>query len=100
MQAKMILKRGKEIRTNFFFFSYFFPIFKIILACIFANNKFLQRYAKVRPGTGHYSAIFFHFFLLYEQREPLGFRAMSYRAPKIAVLPSKLMVFNAFDRSI
>ena len=42
--------QNKKTNSNF---SYFFPIFKIILACIFANNKFLQRYAKVRPRTGH-----------------------------------------------
>ena len=93
---KKIQKRNKFS----IFFQFFFSIFKTILACVFANNEFQQRYAKVRPRTGHQSAIFFKQFLLCEEWEPLGFRAMSYRAPKIAVLPSKWWFYMLLTRSI
>ena len=58
-QKKVNEVQNKKTNSNF---SYFFPIFKIILACIFANNTFLQRYAKVRPRTGHFSTIFLSYF--------------------------------------
>ena len=87
MVGKKMAKNGKKIskkiskkNRNFFFF---FNFLKSFFACIFANNDFSLRFAKVRPCFSKKIFIFYHWILSFNLAIPCRNEQMNKVPPKM-----------------
>ena len=79
--AKNFQKKKKKKSQLFFFF--FFNFLKSFFACIFANNDFSLRFAKVRPCFSKKIFIFYHWILSFNLAIPCRNEQMNKVPPKM-----------------